>query len=108
MSMGQWSGFLGHSPGHPGAKYWEVFQRVGRGQEGLGTDSVEIEVLFLMKPGRLEMVTLVLHIGSGDEEEAVGLLGPIRLLGPGPGDNPCLYDRSLHCAFCHVRFLLER
>lgn len=40
-------------------------------RSGMNQDRVEFEVLFLMRPGRLEKVTVVLHVGPGDQGEAV-------------------------------------
>jgi len=40
-------------------------------RKGLNQYRVEFEVLFLMEPGRLEKVRVVLHVGPGDQGEAV-------------------------------------
>ena len=38
-------------------------------RKGLDQDRVYFEVLFLMRPGRLEKVRCVLHVGPGDSAE---------------------------------------
>lgn len=40
-------------------------------RKGLEQDSVYLHVLFLMKPGKLEKVRVVLHVGPGDSAEPV-------------------------------------
>lgn len=40
-------------------------------RKGLEQDRIEFEVLFLMRPGELEKVLVVLHVGPGDAGEAV-------------------------------------
>jgi len=40
-------------------------------RKGLNHDRVEFEVLFLMEPGKLEKVRVILHVGPGDQGEAV-------------------------------------
>jgi len=40
-------------------------------RKGLEQDRVAFEVLFLMRPGALEKVTVVLHVGPGDQGEPV-------------------------------------
>lgn len=40
-------------------------------RKGLNQYRVEFEVLFLMRPGSLEKVTVILHIGPGDQGEPV-------------------------------------
>jgi len=37
----------------------------------LNCDRVDFEVLFLMTPGKRERVRVVLHVGPGDQGEAV-------------------------------------
>jgi len=40
-------------------------------RRGMNQDRVNFEVLFLMEPGRLEKVRVVLHVGPGDQGEPV-------------------------------------
>lgn len=40
-------------------------------RKGLQQDQVELEVLFIMKPGKHEKVRCVLHVGPGDHGEPV-------------------------------------
>jgi hypothetical protein len=47
-----------------------VLARVAAGSE-TDSDRVGLKVGFLMRPGQLETVLVILHIGSGDQGEAV-------------------------------------
>ncbi|GFK92803.1 hypothetical protein NNJEOMEG_00630 [Fundidesulfovibrio magnetotacticus] len=40
-------------------------------RRGMNHNRVEFEVLFLMRPGGREKVTVILHVGPGDQGEAV-------------------------------------
>ena len=40
-------------------------------RKGLGRNRVEFEVLFLMRPGKLDLVKVIAHVGPGDDPAPV-------------------------------------